>query len=340
MICPRCKSALSDFHIEGVDLDICESCKGVWFDKEEFSYYAMLEKDLPEFRTVYPLARKTSLKCPRCEDFLEEMKFSARENLLIDRCRKCHGLWFDAQELARAKEISAKYEEKDSRIHQVMEVLSREENLSPSYAKKPIRPIVISAATLAFLAFALLVNTFISSPGRTDSSLNPSKVCRSCDGTGKIMKLCSVCYGSGKVLRAGTSSMSRSVACDECGGSGGLIKQEPGRCAHCNGSGWTRIAAMACPKCRGKGEIKISDSQKVLCPECQGYGKMDEDIRVCHECFGTGEAVPEPGKACPKCHGTGMLARVESGGSACAACNGLGRIAAGECAQCRGTGQL
>jgi ribosomal protein L31 len=40
----------------------------------------------------------TSLKCPRCDGTLVETDF---ENVKIDTCNKCHGVWLDAGELAQ-----------------------------------------------------------------------------------------------------------------------------------------------------------------------------------------------------------------------------------------------
>lgn len=41
-------------------------------------------------------AEAALLQCPRCDGKLEEIRY---EEVLIDRCNKCHGVWFDAGEL-------------------------------------------------------------------------------------------------------------------------------------------------------------------------------------------------------------------------------------------------
>jgi len=38
----------------------------------------------------------SSMKCPRCDGGLKEMKF---EEVLIDSCEKCGGVWLDSSEL-------------------------------------------------------------------------------------------------------------------------------------------------------------------------------------------------------------------------------------------------
>ncbi|MBA2340474.1 MAG: zf-TFIIB domain-containing protein [Pyrinomonadaceae bacterium] len=39
-----------------------------------------------------------ALQCPKCDGTLETINF---ENVQIDRCTKCHGVWLDAGELER-----------------------------------------------------------------------------------------------------------------------------------------------------------------------------------------------------------------------------------------------
>ena len=46
-------------------------------------------------------AELSALKCPRCEGTLEEITY---EEVLIDRCTKCGGVWLDAGELEHLTE--------------------------------------------------------------------------------------------------------------------------------------------------------------------------------------------------------------------------------------------
>ena len=46
-------------------------------------------------------ARAAALKCPRCDGILSEMSY---EDVLVDRCGSCHGVWLDAGELERLTE--------------------------------------------------------------------------------------------------------------------------------------------------------------------------------------------------------------------------------------------
>jgi ribosomal protein L31 len=46
-------------------------------------------------------ATNLGLKCPKCDGSLYETEF---ENITIDVCDKCHGVWLDAGELAQVTE--------------------------------------------------------------------------------------------------------------------------------------------------------------------------------------------------------------------------------------------
>jgi Zn-finger nucleic acid-binding protein len=44
MDCPRCKSSLTARNREGIEIDICEKCGGIWFDKGELGKLVKLEQ--------------------------------------------------------------------------------------------------------------------------------------------------------------------------------------------------------------------------------------------------------------------------------------------------------
>ncbi|MBD3203676.1 hypothetical protein GF327_05235 [Candidatus Woesearchaeota archaeon] len=45
------------------------------------------------------------LKCPRCSIHMRKLK---REDVVIDVCRKCNGMWLDDKEIDKLIRISAK----------------------------------------------------------------------------------------------------------------------------------------------------------------------------------------------------------------------------------------
>jgi Zn-finger nucleic acid-binding protein len=116
MNCPKCQRATQEMTIEGVELDFCPSCKGMWFDKDEVAFMAELPRDIPDISEVEKGARKTDYDCPRCGSKLEEMKFIQAQDLLIDRCPQCKGIWLDEGELSKLEEIAAHIGDAKSKI--------------------------------------------------------------------------------------------------------------------------------------------------------------------------------------------------------------------------------
>jgi Zn-finger nucleic acid-binding protein len=102
MKCPKCTdSTLKNFNLPGnVDVDFCEECKGLWFEKGEVGSYAKFSTDIPNFKQIIKDGKKTGINCPVCGNHeLVEVKYSPDSDLLIDYCSNCGGTWFDGGEL-------------------------------------------------------------------------------------------------------------------------------------------------------------------------------------------------------------------------------------------------
>ncbi len=120
--CPKCKKdSLTYFNTsEGVVLDFCGECFGIWFDKNELAHYVELSQDIPEIKEMKSSARQTDLSCPKCPGKLEELPFSSKSDLLVDRCPQCAGIFFDAGELMEAEKLSADLESIEQRMKLVV----------------------------------------------------------------------------------------------------------------------------------------------------------------------------------------------------------------------------
>ena len=117
MNCPKCQSSIHEITFEGVTVDFCDSCKGIWFDADEMAFMLEMASDIPDLDEVKKDAKPTEYGCPRCENRkLEEMKFIALHDLLIDRCPQCHGIWLDKGELPKIEKIAARLGDPKSKI--------------------------------------------------------------------------------------------------------------------------------------------------------------------------------------------------------------------------------
>ena len=108
MICPTCKSHLVVIEHNNIELDWCYNCHGVWFDSTELG---LLLKSMnldgrgliPEDISSSPEAKSAEKKrkCPRCGRSMKKTDIGDKPKILIDLCRRGHGLWFDGDELAQ-----------------------------------------------------------------------------------------------------------------------------------------------------------------------------------------------------------------------------------------------
>lgn len=126
LACPVCLGAQLG-HVglgPGPDLvlDACNRCGGIWFDRGEV---ARLRQYQPKalWKKIAPpdeayrgpchgcgakmernaaacpaCGRRNEIACPACGD---AVPLRRHERLLLDACDRCHGVWFDAVELAR-----------------------------------------------------------------------------------------------------------------------------------------------------------------------------------------------------------------------------------------------
>ena len=104
MFCPNCKNELIAVERNKIELDYCLECNGFWFDNTEWDLLVESldlrgNKPIGNLYTIPKVIVKEGLKkCPCCDSTME--KFLAY-NIVLDRCPKQHGVWFDKGELAR-----------------------------------------------------------------------------------------------------------------------------------------------------------------------------------------------------------------------------------------------
>lgn len=104
MDCPVCnESAMITLELNEVEIDYCTVCDGIWLDAGELELLLgepeKARKLLESFKVDTNPAEKPR-KCPICDKKMQKVIVgSSRPTLLIDKCRKGDGLWFDKGEL-------------------------------------------------------------------------------------------------------------------------------------------------------------------------------------------------------------------------------------------------
>lgn len=104
MKCPVCDIELKPITHKGVEVDYCESCKGVWFDLMEID---KLSDGVKEFNIVEPRLENMKLmkdfpeetrKCPRCGSEMDKVTMNSKPPV-FDYCPHDCGYWFDNDEV-------------------------------------------------------------------------------------------------------------------------------------------------------------------------------------------------------------------------------------------------
>jgi len=123
MDCPVCKdSAMITLELNEVEIDYCTICNGIWLDAGELELLLgepqKAGKLLGSFK-VDPESTEKIRKCPICDKKMQKVIVgSSKPTLLIDKCRKGDGLWFDKGEL---QDIFDRAQlDKDNKIQQLL----------------------------------------------------------------------------------------------------------------------------------------------------------------------------------------------------------------------------
>ena len=108
MICPVCKYDMLVVEYRSIELDYCNSCKGVWFDSGELELL-LKSQDLEEPKAFFDgiinsqeaISPEKKRDCPICGHKMKKTAIGEQPKTLIDICRNGHGLWFDGGEVAQ-----------------------------------------------------------------------------------------------------------------------------------------------------------------------------------------------------------------------------------------------
>ncbi len=113
MNCPKCNSELAPATRHKIVVHGCATCKGMWFDPQEFKQLEDEVFDLDEHAkgTLVFSSTPTSAKCPQCEALLRRFNYRFYD-LEMEFCEAGHGYWLEEGEDTRVLELM-KQEERD-----------------------------------------------------------------------------------------------------------------------------------------------------------------------------------------------------------------------------------
>ncbi len=107
MECPKCQAPMTALSYEGVEVDRCTSCQGIWFDLGEADKLREF-KGSEQVDTGDPLVGKKmneagTIDCPRCHTRMIRMVDPRQTHIWYEGCSVCNGMFLDAGEFRDLK---------------------------------------------------------------------------------------------------------------------------------------------------------------------------------------------------------------------------------------------
>jgi Zn-finger nucleic acid-binding protein len=104
LTCVKCNSVLDRATFEGLEVDLCPSCGGLWLDRGEITRAARLpDAEISRLQALLtatggppPLPSESVTPCPACDGSLSEVVLGA---VHVESCGACHGIFLDRGEL-------------------------------------------------------------------------------------------------------------------------------------------------------------------------------------------------------------------------------------------------
>jgi Zn-finger nucleic acid-binding protein len=111
MKCPNCDAELVQKKRDGVEMEICPSCDGMWLTSQEL---AELEDEVFDFGddekgSLMLGSAPTDRKCPECGKPMKSFQYRLYD-LEMDFCEAGHGFWLEADEDKRVLDLMKKEE--------------------------------------------------------------------------------------------------------------------------------------------------------------------------------------------------------------------------------------
>ncbi|MEW6302384.1 MAG: zf-TFIIB domain-containing protein [Verrucomicrobiota bacterium] len=112
MTCPKCQKPMEKVSFEGIDVDRCTGCRGIWFDALEAEELLKLpgseQIDTGDTQRGEGWNPMQKAECPVCHTRMIRMVDNDQPHIRYEACKLCGGLFLDAGEFRDLKEESLK----------------------------------------------------------------------------------------------------------------------------------------------------------------------------------------------------------------------------------------
>jgi Zn-finger nucleic acid-binding protein len=102
MNCPVCKNPMIVLELEQIEVDYCTGCEGIWLDAGELELLIDNVEEQRKLLSTFQVDKNNKekpLRCPKCLRKMDKVFVGEHDKVLVDNCKKGHGIWFDKNEL-------------------------------------------------------------------------------------------------------------------------------------------------------------------------------------------------------------------------------------------------
>ncbi|MBT4520215.1 MAG: MFS transporter [Halieaceae bacterium] len=101
--CPKCRTGMAQVQFDGVEIDRCRNCKGLWFDAGEIEALntksAAAALDIGDVAVGMHHNTVQDYECPRCSATMKPTADARQPHITFETCSTCLGSFLDAGEL-------------------------------------------------------------------------------------------------------------------------------------------------------------------------------------------------------------------------------------------------
>ncbi len=127
MKCPACEKLMDQFCTNTIVFESCTSgCGGIWFDRKEIEHFDEPHEELNQqilSLAANPHPKKRDLKklldCPVCQSQqLYRQFFDSKNEVEIDLCWGCGGIWFELGELVQIRKQFTTFADRQKAVNE------------------------------------------------------------------------------------------------------------------------------------------------------------------------------------------------------------------------------
>ena len=93
--CNHCKKEMHILYFEGVAVQLCMDCKGVFLSERKLAIIEDCHEQHDSKDALPRRRREDKAICPQCFSTMFKVRHGQRRPAFIDFCETCHGIWLE-----------------------------------------------------------------------------------------------------------------------------------------------------------------------------------------------------------------------------------------------------